>query len=153
MSDVRIVWSPEFMSGDWSIVDGQLDVTRALVTATAVALFTHRTADADDVLPDGTSDRRGCWSDYEAAEIWDGWPWGSRLWLLVREKQTEETRSRAEFYIREALDPFVQKRLVASYDLVVEWFAHERLGAEITFDRGPDGAVTVRFETLWDELR
>ena len=38
------------------------------------------------------------------------------------------------------------------YDLAVDWFAHERLGAEITFYRGPRESIAVRFETLWDEV-
>lgn len=152
MADIRIVWSPELMAGDWMLVDGGLDTSREIVTAVAVALFSWRTAYRDDRLPTGTSDRKGWWGDHEAEEIHGGWPIGSRLWLLSREKQTEETRQRAEVYIREALDPFVKIRLVESYDLAVDWFAAERLGAEITLRRGSQGSVAVRFESLWDAL-
>ena len=152
MADIRIVWDPERMLGDWLRVGSGLDTSRELVTAVAVALFTHRTAEDDDPLPHFASDRRGWWGDHEAREIHGGWPIGSRLWLLSREKQTEETRARAEEYIREALDPFVTHRICERYDLVVDWFAHERLGAEITLYRGPRESVAVRFETLWNEV-
>lgn len=151
MADIRIVWSPALMAGDWLLAPPDLDGSRQLVTAVAVALFTHRLARDDDPLPDPAGSRRGWWADHEAAEIWDGWPIGSRLWLLSREKQTEQTRQRAETYIREALDPFVERRIVSGYDLAVAWFAHERLGAEITLYRGGD-RIAVRFETLWDEV-
>jgi len=153
MANIRIVWDAARMRGDWLLAGVTLDSSQALVTAVAAALFTHRTARADDVLPDPTSlDRRGWWGDDESAELRGGWPIGSRLWLISREKQTDATRRRAEDYIREALDPFVEIGLIDSYDLTVEWFAHERLGAEIVLDRGPRGSVAVRFERLWDEV-
>jgi len=152
MADIRVVWDAERMLGDWLLVGRMLDTRMELVTAVAVALFTHRTAEDDDPLPHFASDRRGWWGDLDAEELFDGWPIGSRLWLLSREKQTEETRARAEEYIREALDPFVEKRICERYDLAVDWFAHERLGAEITFYRGPKESIAVRFETLWNEV-
>lgn len=152
MADIRVVWNPDLMAGDWTLAGRTLDSTQALVTAIAVALFTHRTAEDDDELPEFASDRRGWWGDYQAAEVREGWPIGSRLWLLSRAKQTEDTRRRAEDYIREALEPFIERAIVASYDLTVDWFAFERLGAEITLCRGPRESIAVRFETLWNEV-
>lgn len=152
MADIRVVWDPERMLGDWLVAGRMLDASRELVTAVAVALFTHRTAEDDDPLPHFASDRRGWWGDHDAGELYAGWPIGSRLWLLSREKQTDETRARAEEYIREALDPFVERRICERYEVIVDWFAHERLGAEITFYRGPRESIAVRFETLWDEI-
>jgi phage gp46-like protein len=152
MADIRVVWDPETMLGTWLLSGNTLDTSMELVTAVAVALFTHRTAEDDDPLPNYASDRRGWWADHEADELYGGWPIGSRLWLLSREKQTEDTRNRAEEYIREALDPFVERRIVDSYDLTVDWFAFERLGAEITLYRGQKESIAVRFETLWNEI-
>lgn len=152
MADIRVVWDAERMLGEWLLKGRMLDTSMQLATAVAVALFTHRTAEDDDPLPWFASDRRGWWGDLDAGELYGGTPIGSRLWLLSREKQTEETRARAEEYIREALEPFVDLRIVESYDLVVDWFAFERLGAEITFYRGPKESIAVRFETLWDEI-
>jgi len=152
MADIRVVWDPERMAGEWLLKGRMLDTAGELVTAVAVALFTHRTAEADDPLPHFAADRRGWWADFDAGEIYGATPIGSRLWLLSREKQTDETRARAAQYIREALDPFVEMRLVERYDLAVDWFAFERLGAEITFYRGPKESIAVRFEKLWDEI-
>lgn len=152
MADIRIVWSPELMAGDWLLAGGTLDGGRELATAVAVALFTDRTAEADDPLPHYASDRRGWWGDHEAAEVRGGWPIGSRLWLLSREKQLPATRARAETYIREALDPLVVNGIVSAYDLTVDWFAPERLGAEITLYRSGGDPVAVRFDTLWSEV-
>lgn len=152
MADLRIVWDPDRMAGDLILKGRAFDETHELVTAIAVALFTHRTAEADDRLPHDASDRRGWWADYDAGEIWGGWPIGSRLWLLSREKQTEETRTRAEGYIREALEPFRERRIVADYTIAVDWFAPERLGAEIVLYRNGRPSVAVRFESLWAEI-
>ncbi len=152
MADIRVVWDADAFSGDWLLSGGALDTTRELVTAVAVALFTWRTAEDDDPLPAGDGDRKGWWGDHEAVEIHGGWPIGSRLWLLVREKQTEDTRARAEAYIREALDPFVTIGLCQRVDVAVDWFAHERLGAEIVLTRGPADSIAVRFESLWAEI-
>lgn len=153
MADIRIVWSPDLMTGDWAIASGGLDTTREIVTAIAVALFSWRLAYKDDPLPNTSTDRKGWWGDHEAAELHGGWLIGSRLWLLVREKQTEATRARAETYIREAIDPLVRLGLFESYSLTVDWFAHQKLGAELTLHRGPEGSIAVRFESLWDNFK
>lgn len=152
MADIRIAWNAELMLGDWRRAGHVLDTDRELVTAIAVALFTHRTAADDDEIPDGSADHRGWWADAEAQEIHGGWAIGSRLWLISREKQVERTRQRAEEYIHEALTPFVTLGVVSSYDLDVAWFARERLGATVTLYRGPRASIEVRFETLWDQL-
>lgn len=153
MADIRVVWNPALMAGDWLLTGSILDTSRELVTAVAVSLFTHRTAEDDDRLPDGTTDRRGWWADHEASEIYAGaTPIGSRLWLLQREKQTEETRLRADGYIREALAWITDMILAERVDVNVTWFAFERLGAEITVIRGPKDSIAVRFESLWSEF-
>src|SRR4051812_38311807 len=91
--DIRLVQNTLFpgqgvVQIDWNLLgDGTLDSTQALATAIIVALGTDGLADTSDLLPDPDStDRRGWWGDYQAQEIWDGWPIGSRLWLLQRDK-------------------------------------------------------------------
>lgn len=153
MSDIRIVWDVAEFQGDWLLAGSVLDESRALATAVAVSLLTDRTADDDDALPFGTSDRRGWWGDFEAGLIHGGTPVGSKLWLLRREKQEPETRARAEQYIREALAWMLADGVVASIDLVVDWFADGALGAEITMHRGGKSSVAVRFESLWTEMQ
>lgn len=152
MADIRVVWNPEAMEGDWLLAGTGLDTTRELVTAVAVSLFTHRTAENDDPLPHWASDRRGWWADVDAGEIYGATPIGSRLWLLSREKQLPETRLRAEEYIREALDWMSNIGLCDRVDVACDWFAPERLGAEITIIRGPQESIAVRFDSLWDEI-
>lgn len=158
MADIRVTWDPALLEGD-DVLDGSdLDGTNELVTAVAISLFTHRTAEADDILPnadqsDAQSSRRGWWADYQAAELYPGaTPIGSRLWLLSREKQTEDTRNRAEDYIREALAWMIDVRLATQIDLDVAWFARGRLGALITIYRGSAKSIAVQFDQLWEAL-
>src|SRR5215472_15553230 len=101
MPDVRLVQQSIFpyqtdVSVDWLLrADGTLDDSQALATAVIVALGTDRLADVTDVLPDPDStDRRGWWGDLDAQEVWDGWPIGSRLWLLKRDKITDAGAAR-----------------------------------------------------------
>ena len=70
-----------------------LELTDAdwLVSAIWMSLGTDRRAQQDDVIPNGSQDKRGWWGDtYRPRKI------GSRLWLLYREKQLPETLRRAE---------------------------------------------------------
>ena len=48
---------------------------------------TDRLASRDDILPDPDStDRAGWWGDMDAEELFNGWPIGTKLWLLKRAK-------------------------------------------------------------------
>lgn len=101
MADARITFDAESLSGDLRVVNGQLEPEAGLLTAVVISLFTDRRARADDPLPARETNRRGWWGDVlpEAA----GDQIGSRLWLLSREKTTEQVRLRAIEYAREAL--------------------------------------------------
>lgn len=107
--------------------DIDVDVSRAdlvadesLTTAVVLSLMTDRTALASDV-PVG-EDRRGWWAD--AFTDRDGDHFGSRLWLLAREKQLPQTLVRAEAYVREALQWVVDDGLASGMDVAV--FAPQR---------------------------
>jgi phage gp46-like protein len=168
MSDIRLVQNTEFLgsqvrtevSVDWLLRDdGTLDDTQALATAVIVALGTDRLAEPDDILPDlDSTDRRGWWGDYDAASIWKGWPIGSRLWLLKRSKivgpgaQEGATITRVEQYIGEAIQPFVDLKICTRFDVMAERVGKERIQALIRIYRGPDIAIELRYQILWDEM-
>ena len=156
MVDIRTVQtaSLEAVTLDWLVGgDGALVSGNDLATAFIIALLTDRLALADDELPDWTEDRRGWWADLDAEEIWNGWPIGSRLWLLARAKIVSDTVARAEQYCREALQPFVERRIVSRVEVSLERLGMETIGGTITAYRGPLRAVDLRFETLWSEIR
>lgn len=114
-----------------------LEIERTLSSAILISLLTDRRATADDVLPDAAltsaplpPDRRGWCGD--ALSEFDGHLIGSRLWLLMREKQTEETRRRAIAYIREALQWLFDDGHITALDVTAAWVSMGRLAAEIT---------------------
>ena len=105
MRQMALNWSGETFVADLAHDKGGLIGGDHLRTDLIIALFTWARANDDDALPDGTSNRMGWWgdsfSDVEGANT------GSKLWLLRREKNTAETRKRAEDYCREALQHLI----------------------------------------------
>lgn len=160
MTDIRIRQSGsifEAVTLDFLLTDvGDLDTSNELATAATVALFTDRLADPADKLPDPNSrDRRGWWADLEAAEIWDGWPIGSRLWLLSRAKITPAqaregaTTARVEAYIREAFEPMRERGICSRIDVAVARKGTEQIDARVTLYRGEDRPINLVYDDLW----
>lgn len=115
---IGLAWDPR--RGEAALrrtATGALAQDDGLATAVLLSLFLDRRAGPDDPLPDGT-DRRGWLGDALAA---DGDRIGSRLWLLMREKQVEETRRRAEEYAEEALAWLVEDGLAEAVEVTASW--------------------------------
>lgn len=79
------------------IIEGG-DIDGEISSLVLISVFTDARADDSDTLPDGSDDLRGWPGDtfYDA-------PWGSKLWLLYREKMTTEVRNKAVKYAEESL--------------------------------------------------
>lgn len=163
--DIRLVQNTLFpgqgvVQIDWLLRgDGTLDPTQELATAIIVALGTDRLAEPGDRLPDpDDNDRRGWWGDYQAQDIWDGWPVGSRLWLLRREKiegpgsRRGSTTVRVEQYIRECIQPFIDRRIGSSFEVEVTRVDRQQINALIRIYRGPVPEIELRYAILWDGM-
>jgi phage gp46-like protein len=165
LPDIRLVQQPDAFPRysipiDWLLLDdGTLDDTQALATAVIVALGTDKLAGPDDILPDPDStDRAGWWGDMDAEELFNGWPIGTKLWLLKRAKivgpedPEGATVTRVEQYINEAIQPFVSLKIATSF--YVEAFRNgvNRVDAYVVIYRGPKTPVELRFQVLWDEI-
>lgn len=144
MSDTSIVWSPAEGRGDWNVVGAQLQTGDDLATAILISLFTDREAAPDDVIPDGTTDRRGWWGDTGQKYMI-----GSRIWLLDRSKQTNETLARAQDYISEALQWLIDDGVVAKFDILVEWTAPAFLGAQIVAYQQDGATRSLNYSWVW----
>jgi len=163
--DIRLVQQVDFpyryeVAIDWMLLgDGTLDDSQSLATAVIVALGTDRLAAPDDELPDpDATDRRGWWGDLDANLIWNGWPIGTRLWLMRRAKITGPgarqgaTVARVEQYIREAIQPFVDLRIASRFAVEVARVGRERIDARVQLYRGPELAVDLRYQVLWEDI-
>ena len=140
MTDIAI---KQFDNGSFDIdfSNGDILTDGGLRTAVIFSLFTDREAQPDDVIPDGSSNRRGHWGDiYNEA----GEKIGSRLWLLSREKETDAVLRRAEDYADEALQHFVVDGVASEITSVAEWQGDGRMALSTTIKKGD--------ETLFDDV-
>lgn len=82
----------EFNNGEGDSIGNEIS------TLALISLFTDARADDSDTLPDNSDDLRG-WP----GDTFSSAPWGSKLWLLYREKMTTEVRNKAVKYAQDAL--------------------------------------------------
>jgi phage gp46-like protein len=168
MPDIRIVQTglTEAVTLDWLLTtnallpsQNSLDETQALVTAVTIAFCTDRLAESSDALPiPGSTDRKGWWGDDDAADIWNGWPIGSRLWLMARDKITDSnysggaTTAKATTFANECLQPFVDAQIISDFDVKVAQINAQRIDMTVTLYRGPLPDISLQFQSLWNEL-
>ncbi|RXE49222.1 phage GP46 family protein [Chromohalobacter israelensis] len=136
---------------DLALTGGDLATDDGLRTAVALSLLSDRRANDDDVLPDnaglGSGDRRGWWAD-AIAEI-DGDKWGSRLWLLCREKTLDDVRRRAETYAREALAWLLEDRIASAVEIEATTESRDVLWLAIAIERGDGTRIADRYQYVW----
>lgn len=125
---------------------GDLVTDDGLTTAVMISLFTDARASADDPLPEPSLPRRGSWGDaLDPAN-----PWGSKLWLLVREKCTAETAARARAYAAQALQWLIADRIAARIDVTAAAVpAEHRIALAVTLTRPAGEQVIYRWRNLW----
>jgi phage gp46-like protein len=162
MPDIRLisVATPALVTFDWlQTPTGLIDETQQLADAIIVALNSDALADEIEALPDPRDDnRRGWWGDLDASNIWNGWPLGSKLWLLRRAKivdadaQEGATTARADAYIRAALKPFIDAGVCSRFDIDVQQMSEQRISATIIVYRGPKPAIRLEYQPLWQEI-
>lgn len=146
-TDISIFWDSSNNRGDWQTLGPVLATGNDLETAILVSLFTDRMAAADDAIPDGSGDPRGWWGDADGTtQI------GSRLWLLQRAKQTTETLQRAFDYIAEALQWLIDDKVVARFDITVEWTRTSFLGAKVVAYQQVGSDASTAFQFVWNGL-
>jgi phage gp46-like protein len=159
MTDIRIV-NHTSVAGIWADLflkpDGSLDQTQELVNTVKIALLTDALVDTTDILPDpDSSDRKGWWGDFEAETVWSGWPIGCKCWLLARAKITPaearegSTLSRAEAYVRMALQPMITNRICSAFTVEATRIGLSRINVLVTVYRGPETEIQLQFQSLW----
>jgi phage gp46-like protein len=151
LTDVRTRWQAWLLQGDWLFAAPDLVTGRDLETAAVISLFTDRLAEPDDRLPDpGDGDRRGWWADWDH----EGGLIGSRLWLISREKQTEDVRLRAEDYCREALAWMLEDDVADSIVVTAAWAvgAPGRLDVDVEIYRARALLLHRSFSWAWEQI-
>ncbi|MBB5414114.1 phage GP46 family protein [Paraburkholderia atlantica] len=147
MSDTQTIWDSANSRGDWKMAGPVLATGDDLQTAILISLFTDRMAEPDDVIPDGSGDPRGWWGD-----AGESVPIGSRLWLLSRAKQTQETLQKAYDYIVEALQWLIDDGVVAKFDVRVEWTRASMLGAQVVAYKQDGSTSATAYTWAWQGI-
>ncbi|MCA3418093.1 MAG: phage GP46 family protein [Roseomonas sp.] len=133
---IALEWKSTVGAADLALAStGALASETALQTAVVLSLFTDARARPDD---GAEGDRRGWVGDAFTPED----RYGSRLWLLKRQKQTEETRRRAEDYANEALAWLVEAKLAISVSVTAAWVARGVLGLSVSIATPGDIATS-----------
>lgn len=145
--DIAILFKNNRYEGDIELNGTDLKTGNDLESAIIISLFTDRRANNDDVIID--DDRRGFWGD-TYAEIPDD-KIGSRLWLLQREKITQEAINKARIYITESLQWLLDDRIAEKINIQVEAINQSILGIKIEIIK-PTGITNFSYEYAWRQL-
>ncbi len=118
------------------------DLKDSLTRAVIISLFSWRRADsADDV--DTDQSKQGWWGDsYSADKI------GSKLWLLLRQKITDEVIARAQDYSKEALQWLIDDGLATSVNVTVERSESDYNRLDLTVELVADTKTVYEFKEL-----
>jgi phage gp46-like protein len=144
MIDIRTQFVNELMRGEMALEGGLLAQDDSLETAIILSLFSDRRAKDDDELPDNSGDRRGWWGDLVPPV--EGDQTGSRLWLLRREKNTQDTLNRAREMAEEALQWIIEDGLATKIEVATEAVRREVLGLAIGVTKPAGAPLALRYE-------
>lgn len=150
---MQLGWDKLRASGDLVLgPSGGVADEPGLATAVLLSLFLDRRAEADDQVDDtGLLARRGWVGDaLSIPGAASGDRVGSRLWLLARAKQQDETLRLAEDYAREALDWLLADGLAAEVAVAAAWIARGvmELTVTVTPPAGDPQSLTYGLRTL-----
>lgn len=142
-TDIKTIWEPDKVLGDWQTGGGGLQDGNDLETAILISLFTDRLARTDDGID--SDDRRGWWGDTNSE-----YPIGSRLWLLRREKLTTKVALKAEDYANEALVWLLDDGVVTAISANAQIVYPKRLNLIINYQQPEKAQVSVKFSWVWE---
>lgn len=133
MSDAQLIWND--FGADISLANGDIVPDNGLATSVLISLFTDGRATDEKLLPNGEEDKKGWW----------GGTVGSLLWLINREKLTQEMATRAREYCIKALLWLKEEEIAEKYS--VETLIVKPVGLQIIIkiERGN----AKRFSYLW----
>lgn len=118
-----------------------------LVQATLISLFSWRKSNDDDGVD--IPNRQGWWGDTFASETNDRI--GSRLWLLRREKLTDDVVARAREYAEESLQWMIDDALASAVNVSTDR-ENNRLNMSVGIVRPGDAqSIQARFQNLWEQ--
>jgi phage gp46-like protein len=153
MTDIALALSPDGSTTDLVVIANDLATDDTLATAVLFSLQTDRLADPEDVIPDGSTNRRGWWMDSYLTALLDGTPYlsGSKLWLRRRALATQQTANLIQEDCLAALAWMKTNRVVADVTVTTTWTSDTGLAVTVSLSRfGAAGASAETYALLWD---
>lgn len=147
MSDIalEITRSERGDTFDFAKTSSDLKLDEGLRSAVIVSLFTDRRVSKEEVLLG--QNQRGYWGDV-LLEVQND-KWGSKLWLLEREKQTQETLTRAVEYAKEALQWMIDDEIAASIEVEASYPVAGFLSLEVFIQKPSGEKLNYAFDSEW----
>ncbi|BBV67855.1 phage protein [Klebsiella sp. STW0522-44] len=142
---IGLTWQNLLSRGDITIQHDGLSLDDGLVTLVLICLFTDARADADDEIPDGSGDPRG-WP----GDTFSDAPWGSKIWLLEREKLTEAIRQRVEDYARLSMQPLLRTGYARTVEVTATVVPPDRIDFIVTLTRPDKSLLTIQLSKRWE---
>jgi phage gp46-like protein len=148
MADIGHFFDNQLLHGDLLVQDGQLMEDPGLFTAVLHSLY------SDAKAPEGSDelirDKRGWWGDIITP--WSEDEYGSRLWLLKREKQTPEVLELARLYAEEALAWLVSDGIANEIQVDADFSGRGVLKMSVRLDLVQGKQALFDFNYPWSSL-
>lgn len=143
MADIAKTFDGDLLAGDLALAGGGLAEDAGLRTAVINSLFSDARASEEEAAHAGVADRRGWWGDLLAAVPGDRF--GSTLWTLTREKQTQATLNRARTIADAALAWLVEDALAVSVSVETSYPRRGVLGIDVTIQLRSGSVAEMHF--------
>ena len=150
--DIALTFNTLTLTSDINLIRGDLESEKDLATAVILSLFSDRRARSDDPLEPNES-KRGWWGD-TYAEI-NNDQFGSRLWLLRREKVLEKVLTRAQQYAQESLQWLIDDRVAEKINVTTEVVGKRSdgvLGIRVEVKKPNRTAQSYKFDYAWEQI-
>ncbi len=145
-SDIKFIWSQDFLEGDLQLNNGDLLREDGLTTAILISLFTDARADEDDEIDD-KNDKRGWWGDLVSPT-----PIGSKLWQFDRSKTTQTTITKFKQAIEDCLQWLIDDDVAEKIDVNVYrsgTIGNDQLKFEVKIYQSNGNQTALKFDDLW----
>ncbi len=144
MTDVDISYDNTVQFGDISLYGSDLLRDEGLMSSVLISLFTDRRVARSET-------RRG--KRYRGGYVFedvDDIPYGSRLFLLDRNKTDLDTVRLLGTYAKEALAWLVDEEIASNVDVRALLVNKSRIDLTVKIFKGTDVLLDTRFEDLWN---
>jgi len=149
VSDIALRWNITEGAADFEIEANDLASDDTFETAIFLSLFTRRRASDGDALPvELGPDRGGWWAD-QLSPV-EGDKYGSRLWLLSREKEQPVILTRAREYVIEALAWLTEDLITDRLDVTAEVLRRGILLISVTIHRPKAKPLNFKYDYNWE---